>query len=103
MGPRHPAPAVRAVLVVAGEDHQHHDHDGDEAEHSDERGGEDVHPGDGTSRDMQEDKVAEIYDYLIRRIPDVRVTSHYDFDRESQRFRLAFRCSVWSISPSSWM
>jgi hypothetical protein len=23
---------------------------------------------------MHEDKVAEIYDYLIRRIPDVRVT-----------------------------
>jgi hypothetical protein len=37
---------------------------------------------------MQEDKVAEIQDYLVRRIPDVRVTSHYDFDRESQRFRI---------------
>ena len=37
---------------------------------------------------MHEDKVAEIQDYLVRRIPDVRVTSHYDFDRESQRFRV---------------
>jgi hypothetical protein len=37
---------------------------------------------------MHEDKVAEIYDYLIRRIPDVRVTSHYDFDRDAQRFRI---------------
>jgi hypothetical protein len=37
---------------------------------------------------MQEDKVAEIQDYLVRRIPDVRVTSHYDFDTESQRFRI---------------
>lgn len=37
---------------------------------------------------MQEDKVAEIHDYLVRRIPDVRVTSHYDFDQEAQRFRV---------------
>jgi hypothetical protein len=37
---------------------------------------------------MQEDKVAEIHDYLVRHIPDVRVTSHYDFDREAQRFRI---------------
>jgi hypothetical protein len=37
---------------------------------------------------MEEDKVAEIHDYLVRRIPDVRVTSHYDFDREAQRFRV---------------
>jgi hypothetical protein len=37
---------------------------------------------------MHEDKVAEIYDYLIRRIPDIRVTSHYDFDRDAQRFRI---------------
>jgi hypothetical protein len=37
---------------------------------------------------MHEDKVHEIYDYLIRRIPDVRVTSHYDFDRDAQRFRI---------------
>ena len=29
---------------------------------------------------MTEEKVAEIHDYLVRRIPDVRVTSHYDFD-----------------------
>jgi len=31
---------------------------------------------------MQEDKVAEINEYLVRHIPDVRVTNHYDFDRE---------------------
>jgi hypothetical protein len=37
---------------------------------------------------MQEDKVAEIHDYLVRRIPDIRVTSHYDFDLEAQRFRV---------------
>ena len=37
---------------------------------------------------MHEDKVAEINDYLVRRIPDVRVTNHYDFDREAQRFRV---------------
>lgn len=37
---------------------------------------------------MQEDTVAEIHEYLIRRIPDVRVTSRYDFDRDAQRFRV---------------
>ena len=37
---------------------------------------------------MQEDKVAEIQDYLVRHIPDVRVTNHFDFDREAQRFRI---------------
>lgn len=37
---------------------------------------------------MQEDKVAEINDYLVRHIPDVRVTNHYDFDREAQRYRI---------------
>jgi hypothetical protein len=37
---------------------------------------------------MHEDKVTEIHAYLIRRIPDVRVTSHYDFDRDAQRFRI---------------
>jgi hypothetical protein len=37
---------------------------------------------------MQEDRVAEIHEYLIRRIPDVRVTSYYDFDRDAQRFRV---------------
>jgi hypothetical protein len=37
---------------------------------------------------MHEDKVAEIQDYLVRRIPDVRVTSHFDFDRDAQRFRI---------------
>ena len=37
---------------------------------------------------MDENKVAEIHDYIVRRIPDIRVTSHYDFDREAQRFRV---------------
>ena len=37
---------------------------------------------------MHEDRVAEIQDYLVRRIPDVRVTSHFDFDRDAQRFRI---------------
>jgi hypothetical protein len=37
---------------------------------------------------MHEDKVAEIHAYLIRQIPDVRVSSHYDFDRDAQRFRI---------------
>ena len=37
---------------------------------------------------MQDDRVAEIHEYLIRRIPDVRVTSYYDFDRDAQRFRV---------------
>lgn len=37
---------------------------------------------------MNEDTVAEIHEYLIRRIPDVRVTSRYDFDRDAQRFRI---------------
>jgi len=37
---------------------------------------------------VHEDRVAEIHEYLIRRIPDVRVTSYYDFDRDAQRFRI---------------
>ena len=37
---------------------------------------------------MTEEKVAEIHDYLVRRIPDVRVRSHYDSDRDAQRFRV---------------
>ncbi|HEV8586172.1 MAG TPA: hypothetical protein VGT02_14490 [Methylomirabilota bacterium] len=37
---------------------------------------------------MDENTVAEIQDYIVRRIPDIRVTSHYDFDREAQRFRV---------------
>jgi hypothetical protein len=37
---------------------------------------------------VTEEKVAEIYDYLVRRIPDVRVTSYFDFEREAQRFRI---------------
>jgi len=32
--------------------------------------------------------VAEIHDYLLRHIPDIRLTSHYDFDRDAQRFRI---------------
>jgi hypothetical protein len=37
---------------------------------------------------MHEERVAEVHEYLVRRIPDVRVTSHYDFDRDAQRFRV---------------
>ena len=37
---------------------------------------------------MHEDTIAEINEYLVRGIPDVRVTSYYDFDREAQRFRI---------------
>ena len=82
------APAVRATLVATVGEAEHRQGDGGEADRLKQRGGERVHPGDGTSRDMQEDKVHEIHEYLVRRIPDVRVTSHYDFDREAQRFRV---------------
>jgi hypothetical protein len=37
---------------------------------------------------MHEDKVAEIQAYLVQRIPDVRVSTYYDFDRDAQRFRI---------------
>jgi len=85
---RHQAPTVRAALIPTADEAQHRQGDGAEADRLDERGGERVHPGDGTSTAMQEDKVAEINDYLVRHIPDVRVTNHYDFDREAQRFRV---------------
>ena len=85
---RHQAPTVRAALIATADEAQHRQGDGAEADRLDERGGERVHPGDGTSTAMQEDKVAEINDYLVRHIPDVRVTNHYDFDREAQRFRV---------------
>jgi len=82
------AATVRTALVAAVGEDEDPERDGAETERLDQRGGERVHPGDGTSRAMQEDKVNEIYDYLVRRIPDVRVTSHYDFDHEAQRFRV---------------
>lgn len=88
MRARHPAPAVGAALVTAGGEREQHQRDGRDADHLGQRRDERIHRRDGTSRDMHEDKVAEIHDYLVRRIPDVRVTSHYDFDRESQRFRV---------------
>ena len=85
---RDQAPAVRATLVAAVGEAEQRQGDGAEADRLEQRGGERVHPGDGTSTAMQEDRVAEINDYLVRHIPDVRVTNHYDFDREAQRFRV---------------
>jgi hypothetical protein len=37
---------------------------------------------------MHEDKVAEIQSHLIRRLPDCRITSHFDSMREAQRFKI---------------
>ncbi|HEV8438177.1 MAG TPA: hypothetical protein VGT40_08795 [Methylomirabilota bacterium] len=37
---------------------------------------------------MHEDKVAEIQSYLVRHLPDCRITNHYDFDHEAQRFKV---------------
>jgi hypothetical protein len=88
VGARHQASAVRAALIPTADETEHHQCDGADADRQEQRGGERVHPGDGTSRAMTEDKVAEINDYLVRRIPDVRVTTRYDFDREAQRFRV---------------
>jgi ribosomal protein S4E len=88
MSAQDPAAAVRAPLIAAGEETHEDDRDGADAQRLNQRGGQRVHPGDGTSRDMHENTVAEIHDYIVRRIPDIRVTSHYDFDREAQRFRI---------------
>jgi ribosomal protein S4E len=88
VGARHQASTVRAALIPTADETEHRQRDGADADRQEQRGGERVHPGDGTSRAMDEDKVAEINDYLVRRIPDVRVTNHYDFDREAQRFRV---------------
>jgi hypothetical protein len=88
MGAGHQALAVRTALIAAAAEHDQQREDEAQAEGLDQRRSEQVHRRDGTSRDMHEDKVAEINDYLVRRIPDVRVTNHYDFDRESQRFRI---------------
>jgi len=88
VGAGHQASTVRAALIPTADETEHRQRDGADADRQEQRGGERVHPGDGTSRAMDEDKVAEINDYLVRRIPDVRVTNHYDFDREAQRFRV---------------
>ena len=37
---------------------------------------------------MDENKAEEIQGYLMRRIPDVRVSNYHDFDRGAQRFRI---------------
>ena len=37
---------------------------------------------------MEETRAEAIQDYLLRRIPDVRVSNHHDFDRGAQRFRI---------------
>jgi len=88
VGARHQASTVRAALIPTADETERRQRDGADADRQEQWGGERVHPGDGTSRAMHEEKVAEINDYLVRRIPDVRVTSHYDFDREAQRFRV---------------
>jgi hypothetical protein len=37
---------------------------------------------------MHEDKAAEIQSYLVRQLPDCRITNHFDFDREAQRYKV---------------
>jgi hypothetical protein len=37
---------------------------------------------------MHDDKVAEIESHLTRRLPDCRITSHFDSFREAQRFKI---------------
>jgi hypothetical protein len=37
---------------------------------------------------MHDDMVAEISSHLIRRLPDCRITSHFDSFREAQRFKI---------------
>jgi hypothetical protein len=37
---------------------------------------------------MHDDKVAEIESHLVRRLPDCRITSHFDSMREAQRFKI---------------
>jgi hypothetical protein len=37
---------------------------------------------------MHDDKVTEIESHLIRRLPDCRITSHFDSFREAQRFKI---------------
>jgi hypothetical protein len=37
---------------------------------------------------MHEDRVAQIHSHLTRRLPDCRITTHFDGDREAQRFKI---------------
>ena len=37
---------------------------------------------------MHDDLVADIASHLIRRLPDCRITSHFDAFREAQRFKI---------------
>ena len=37
---------------------------------------------------MHEDRVAQIQSHLTRRLPDCRITSFFDGDREAQRFKI---------------
>jgi hypothetical protein len=37
---------------------------------------------------MDDDKANDLQGYLMRRIPDVRVSNYYDFERGAQRFRI---------------
>lgn len=37
---------------------------------------------------MHDDKVAEIESHLVTRLPDCRITSHFDSTREAQRFKI---------------
>jgi hypothetical protein len=37
---------------------------------------------------MHDDKIAEIQSHLVRRLPDCRITSHFDGDRQAQRFKI---------------
>ena len=37
---------------------------------------------------MHDDMVADISSHLIRRLPDCRITSHFDAFREAQRFKI---------------
>jgi hypothetical protein len=37
---------------------------------------------------MHDDTVAEIESHLVRRLPDCRITSHFDSFREAQRFKI---------------
>jgi hypothetical protein len=37
---------------------------------------------------MHEDRVTQIESHLVRRLPDCRITSHFDSMREAQRFKI---------------
>ena len=37
---------------------------------------------------MHEDRVTQIQSHLVRRLPDCRITTHFDSMREAQRFKI---------------